>query len=509
MAAPLDRRLLRDSGAARSHLRLVAVLGVLSAAVIVAQAVLLADIIDRAALQGASVGALRTQLLALGAVLLARAAIDGGFELSARLGAHRVMSDLRGRLTRRLLCAGGTVRLRDERTGELAAGAVQGVDALQSYFAGYLPQLVLAAVVPLAVLGFSLTVDPLAAGILAVTVPILIVFMILIGKGTPRPDEQALAGAVPAQRPLPRRRAGAADAARAPPRARPGAGRWPRSGERYRAETMATLRLAFLSALVLELCAMIGTAMAAAAIGVQLAGGDADAGRGPGRAAARARAVRAAAQRRPAVPRRRRRHSGGASASTPCSTRSPRSRSRRRAATSVARAALPDPAREPIRLEGVSYEYPTRGGDALRPSRPRAGAGARSLRSSAPAAPARARVARLLMRLADPTDGPSRCGGRDLRGLDPERWRSADRLGAPAPAAVRRDGRREHRARRAPAASEESVRAAARAAGALEFIERLPQGHRNACSARAPSACRPGSASASRLPARCCATPGC
>ena len=44
-------------------------------------------------------------------------------------------------------------------------------------------------------------------------------------------------------------------------------------GERYRAETMATLRIAFLSALVLELCAMIGTALVAATIGVQLVGG--------------------------------------------------------------------------------------------------------------------------------------------------------------------------------------------------------------------------------------------
>ncbi|MGD1057919.1 MAG: ABC transporter transmembrane domain-containing protein, partial [Solirubrobacteraceae bacterium] len=184
MASPVDRRLLGESRAARTQLMLAALLSVLSAGLIIAQAALLAYVIDRAAMYHATVAALQPELLALAAVLLSRAVVNGGFELSGRLGAHSVMSELRGRLARHLLlvCPGGLPA--GERTGDLAASAVQGVDALESYFAGYLPQLVLAALVPLTVLGWTATVDPISAGILALTVPILIVFMVLIGKGT-------------------------------------------------------------------------------------------------------------------------------------------------------------------------------------------------------------------------------------------------------------------------------------------------------------------------------------
>ena len=307
MASPVDRRLLGESRAARTQLVLAALLGILSAVLIIAQAVLLAYVIDRAAMYHATVTVLEPELIALAAVLLSRAVVNGGFELSGRLGAHKVMSELRGRLACHLLlvCPGGIPA--GERTGDLAAAAVQGVDALESYFAGYLPQLVLATVVPLAVLGWTATVDPISAGILALTMPILIVFMILIGKGASsqaRRRWQSLsllsAHFLDVVRGLPTLRAYRREHAQAQILAD--------VGERYRTETMATLRVAFLSALVLELCAMIGTALVAATIGVQLVYGDArPAGRADG-AAARPGAVRTAAQRRPAVSCKHRRH---------------------------------------------------------------------------------------------------------------------------------------------------------------------------------------------------------
>ncbi len=239
---------------------------------IVAQAVLLAGIIDRAALHHASVAELKGSLEALGAVLVARAAISGAFELSPRLGAAGAMSELRRRLFGHMLRDGAVAGGGELRTGELAAAAVQGVDGLQAYFAGYLPQLVLATVVPFAVLVWAAVVDPIAAGILAFTIPILILFMILVGKGA---REQAA------------RRWGALgllsahfldvvkglSTLRAYGREQAQADTLAAVGERYRSETMATLRVAFMSSFVLELCAMIGTAMAAAAIGIQLAGG--------------------------------------------------------------------------------------------------------------------------------------------------------------------------------------------------------------------------------------------
>ena len=243
-----------------------------SAAVIVAQAALLAYIIDRAAMHHATLASLKSELVALAAVLLIRALLGGGFELSGRWGAARVMSELRGRLVRRLLLESPERRPQASRTGELASTAVQGVDALEAYFAGYLPQLVLATVVPIAVIAWVITLDPITAAILAVTVPLLILFMVLIGKGARAQAQRrwralALLGAhfLDVVQGLATLRAYGREDAQEQTLAD--------VGERYRSETMATLRTAFLSAFVLELCAMIGTALVAATIGVQLVSG--------------------------------------------------------------------------------------------------------------------------------------------------------------------------------------------------------------------------------------------
>jgi ABC-type transport system involved in cytochrome bd biosynthesis fused ATPase/permease subunit len=147
-----------------------------------------------------------------------------------------------------------------------------GVDSLESYLAGYLPQLVLGVAVPAAILLWVVTFDALAAGMLALTIPLLVVFMALVGR-----DAQARARSrwrvlsllsghfLDVVRGLPTLRAFRREGAQAQTLVR--------VGERYRAETMGTLRLAFLSALVLELCAMVGTALAAVTIGLQLDGG--------------------------------------------------------------------------------------------------------------------------------------------------------------------------------------------------------------------------------------------
>ena len=112
------------------------------------------------------------------ATVAVRAVLAGGFEVSGRLGAERAMAELRARLVDQLLRRrpGG---LRDARTGELAAAAVQGIDSLEAYFARYLPQLVLAALAPPAIVVYLAFHDPVAAAVLAVTIPLIPVFMIL------------------------------------------------------------------------------------------------------------------------------------------------------------------------------------------------------------------------------------------------------------------------------------------------------------------------------------------
>ena len=67
---------------------------------------------------------------------------------------------------------------------EVAAAAVQGVDALEGYFARYLPQLVLACVVPFAVIGWVATIDIQSALLMTLTLPLVPVFMWLIGRAT-------------------------------------------------------------------------------------------------------------------------------------------------------------------------------------------------------------------------------------------------------------------------------------------------------------------------------------
>ena len=468
MPAPVDRRLVRESAPARAHFAIAAALGAVSAVLIVAQAVLLAYVIAAAATRHATLASLRTQLIALAVVLCLRALAGGAFELCGRRGAIRVMSDLRGRLARRLLLDGPERRPAEGRTGELAGTAVQGVDALESYFAGYLPQLVLATVVPLAVIGWVCALDPITAAILALTVPLLVLFMVLIGKGAQaqaraRWRALALLGAhfldvvqgLATLRAYRRERAQEQTLAEV--------------GERYRSETLATLRIAFLSALVLELCAMIGTALVAATIGVQLVDGalglqagltvlllapelygplrqvgvqfhaSADAGSASER-------IFAALQDAPALARR----------------------------PGPPHAELPDPARRALRLEGVSYEYPQRPGLALegidlecRPGQVTALVG--------PSGAGKSTIARLLMRLAEPSEGRITCGGVDLRELDVERWR-AQIAWVPQRPTLFTGTVAENIALSVPGAPRERIWSAARAAGAAELIEALPAG---------------------------------
>ena len=468
----VERRLLRETRGGRGHLRRVALLGLAETIAILAQAGLLAHVIDRAAMHGERPAALVPALAILAGVLAARACIGGSFELTARLGARRTMSELRGALARRVLGGGGALRDPARRDGDVVAAAVQGVDALQDYFAGYLPQLVLATLVPLAVIAYTAVLDPVASALLAVTVPILIAFMILVGKNAAAQTERrwrtlqllsshfldVIAG-------LPTLRAGCRERAQEETLAA--------VGERYRTETMATLRTAFLSALVLELCAMLGTAIAAAAIGVQLAGGHLELTAGL--------AVLLLAPELYAPLRAVGAQYHAAAAGTAAAEQiyalidSPPALSEERAKTpSVAAAIVPDPAQSPLLLEDVGYEYPAREGAALEHLDLELAPGEITALVGASGA-GKSTVARLLMRLADPTEGHVRCGGVDLRDVDPESWRAQiawvpqrPRLFAGTIAENIRLGDAD--------ASEERVRSAARAAGALAFAEQLPDG---------------------------------
>lgn len=270
-ARETQRRLVRTSRSARAHIALTVGLGFAATALIIAQATLLATVIAGVFMDGDSPGDVAGLLVWLAVIAVARGLVSVGFESSGRFGAARVMSELRRRLSERLLLV-NPATARDDHSGELVASAVDGVEALEAYFARYLPQVVLAATVPIAILVWVFPYDWKAGLILAITAPLIPIFMVLIGlltEGRTRRRWSMLSRLSSHFLDL----VAGLQTLRAYGRAEAQADSIADVGERYRRETMGALRVGFLSSLVLELLAMIGVAMVATAVGIQLASG--------------------------------------------------------------------------------------------------------------------------------------------------------------------------------------------------------------------------------------------
>src|SRR5690242_11941651 len=266
----LDPRLLRRTRSARPLLALDTALGLVTVAPVIAQATLLAVIVARS-FEGAALADLRLQLALLVGAFAARGLLAWWMEMAGRHAASSALSELRlelaeRRVLRQPLATDGV------ESGGLAAAAVQGVDALEAYFARYLPQVVLACVLPVAVVAWVASIDLESAGIMLLTLPLVPLFMWLIGRYTEqrtRERWQALrelsshfldvVRGLPTLRAFNRGRAQAQSIADV--------------SERYRRATMGTLRVSFLSGAVLELAATLGVALVAVTIGVRLVDG--------------------------------------------------------------------------------------------------------------------------------------------------------------------------------------------------------------------------------------------
>ncbi|MET9843416.1 thiol reductant ABC exporter subunit CydD [Streptomyces ossamyceticus] len=271
---PIDPRLLRYARATRLFLAAVIGLGTVGAALVIAQAMLMAEVVVGAFQHGLTVGELGTPLLLLVAVAMGRAVVSWLTELAAHRASAAVKSELRGRLLERAVAL-GPGWLSGQRTGSLVALATRGVDALDDYFSRYLPQLGLAVVVPMAVLARIVTEDWVSAAIIVGTLPLIPIFMVLIGWATrSQMDRQwrllsrlsghfldVVAG-LPTLKVFGRAKAQAESIKRI-------------TGE-YRQATMRTLRIAFLSSFALELLATISVALVAVTIGMRLVHGEMD-----------------------------------------------------------------------------------------------------------------------------------------------------------------------------------------------------------------------------------------
>ncbi|MEW2442098.1 thiol reductant ABC exporter subunit CydD [Micromonospora marina] len=264
---PFDPRLLRRVPAARRDLAVLAVLGGLTALLVVAQATALATL-----LATAFDGRLHQQALAGFVAAVAGRALVSWVQgtVAARAAATvkaALRADLLGAVGRH-----GPTWVAGQRAGQLATLAGRGLDALDPYFTGYLPQLVLSVTVPVAVLARIVIADWSSALIIALTIPLIPIFGALLGWQAQAATERQwrrlsllgghfldMVAGLPTLRAF-GRSTGQVDVVR-------------RMADGHRQATMKTLRIAFLSALVLELVATLSVALVAVPVGIRLLGG--------------------------------------------------------------------------------------------------------------------------------------------------------------------------------------------------------------------------------------------
>nr|WP_231703745.1 thiol reductant ABC exporter subunit CydD [Arthrobacter sp. zg-Y179] len=211
----------------------------------------------------------RVFLLGIAGAVLRSVAVWGQDTVAQRAAAG-VKDELRRQLSVRVLADGGTVP--GMGSGALSVLLTRGLDGLDNYYSKYLPALVTCAVVPLLVGARILAADWISAVTIVLTVPLIPVFMILIGLHT----EDKTAAAVDA---LNRLSDNMLELAKGLPvlvglgRARAQTRALRDVADRYRTTTLATLRVAFMSSLALELIATISVALVAVFIGVRLVHG--------------------------------------------------------------------------------------------------------------------------------------------------------------------------------------------------------------------------------------------
>ena len=455
----------------------------LVAGLLIVQGTLVGGIVGQA-FYGEIAGVAPALIALLLGVVAGRALLTWGVEVAGRAAATRVLSQLRLDLVRNRL-ESQPAALDAVESGELAAAVVQGGEGLGTYFGRYLPQVALAAVVPLAIVAWTALIDLTSAIIMLLTLPLVPVFMWLVGTYTEhrtRERYQSLrllsSHFLDVVRGLP--------TLRAFNRGHAQVGRIAEVSEQYRGTTMGTLRVSFLSGAVLELAATIGTALVAVTLGVRLVDG--------GITLAPALTVLILTPELYAPLRQLGAQFHAAADGLVVADRILTLLEAPPAVASGAGEVPVELGRAPIRFEGVSFADPSRLGNVLtevdlelRPGETVAVVG--------PSGAGKSTLAALLLRLADPTGGRitiganrdldttglgggSDPGGRplDLAELDPVAWR---RLLAwlPQRPAILSASVAENIRLADPTASDVRVRDAARMAGADDFVSALPDGY--------------------------------
>ena len=372
-------------------------------------------------------------------------------------------SDLRMALAEQIARL-GPAGIEQQRPGSLSVLATTGIDALDSYFARYLPQVFLAVIVPVAVVVVVLGADWISAAVIAVTIPLIPLFMSLVGASTRvRMARQAallhrLAGhflemvaGLPTLKVFGRAKSQLAAVRQVT--------------DQYRKATMATLKVAFLSSLILELLATVSVALVAVAVGLRLLGGHLGLATAlfvlivapeaylPLRQLgtnyhASAEGMQAAADvvavlERPTPPAGTHRH-------------------------------VPDPSASPLRVEDLEVRHPGRAVPALSGVTMAVDPG-EVVAVAGPSGCGKSTLLSVLVGLAPPWTGSVRVGGVSLADLDPEAWRTQVAWVPQRPHLFARSIADNVRLGR-PQATDRAVRAAIAHADLEDVVARLPAG---------------------------------
>ncbi|MBB5373379.1 thiol reductant ABC exporter subunit CydD [Acidocella aromatica] len=431
---------------------------------LVAQAWALARIVDGVVTRHLGLAATWPWLWALLGIFAARALAGVASERLAFAAAAGAKQTLRRELHAKLASL-GTSSVQGQASGALAALLTDGLDKLDQYYSAYLPQAALAMFIPAALLAFAFPADWVSGLIMLASAPLIPLFMVIVGKGAEQLNQRQW-------RRLARMSAHFFDvieglttlklfnASRIEARI------VERMSDEYRHSVMAVLRVAFLSALVLEFFATLSIAMIAVYIGFRLYYGEMSLLPGfyvlllapefyrPLRAMgtqhhARMEAVAAAEQI-------------VALLETPAPERL------------STQGKLPDARIRMISLEGVDFSYRS-GQPVLRGIDLTLKQGER-VALIGPSGGGKSTLARLLLGLATPDAGRIVVDGVDLRGIDPQGW-FARVAWLPQAPTIFHGSIAENLRLAKPDATETELRAAAEAAGAAGFIERLPRGY--------------------------------
>ncbi len=463
----MHRRLLLLTRDTRIPLILTILSGLLAGFLTIGQSYALSSTISDAFLNKQTLAQVWPWMEVLAAIVLGRALLTWLNEVAANAVAVRIKTDLRDRLFSHILAL-GPAYTRGERTGDLTAAAVDGIEALDAYFSQYLPQLVISTLVPISILVLVFPLDPLSGVVLLLTAPLIPFFMYIIGRGaevvTRRQYEtlsrlsahflDSLQGLTTLKL-FGQSKAQTKNIAEV--------------SNQYRDTTLKVLQVTFLSALALELLATISTAIIAVEVGLRLLYGQMQFHE------ALFLLILAPEFYLPLRMLGLRFHAGMAGTSAArrifeiLDTQEPGVQSRE---LSGEKPTIEPSSFTSIELSGVSYTYPGEREPALADMSLKIDAGQHIALVGASGA-GKSTLANLLLRFMEPTSGQIGVNSRSVTEVPTDEWRSMIAWVPQKPhlfhdtiAANIRFGK--------PDASDEEIAAAARAAHLEGFIQSLP-----------------------------------